>query len=88
MLIAARIADAMSAKKWKNKNPLEPVGKDNPSVITKWLSGTHNFTIETLVELEYALDVKLLELNELFTPLGLFCKTLYYCVLAKEALLF
>lgn len=61
MLLAAKIADGMKAKGWKNKDLLEAVGKENPSVITKWLSGTHNFTSDTLVELEYALGIQLLD---------------------------
>ena len=64
MLLAAKIADAMKAKGWKNKDLLQEMGKKNPSEITKWLSGTHNFTVETLVELENVLNAKLLNLNE------------------------
>ncbi|HZV70655.1 MAG TPA: helix-turn-helix transcriptional regulator [Saprospiraceae bacterium] len=64
MMIAARIADAIEAKNWKNKDLLKAVGKDNPSVITKWLSGTHNFTTETLVEISKALGISLLNLEE------------------------
>lgn len=60
MEIAAKIGQAMKAKKWKKKDLLKAVGKENPSIITKWLSGTHNFTTETLVELEHALDIKLI----------------------------
>ncbi|MCU0401117.1 MAG: hypothetical protein MUE75_08935 [Algoriphagus sp.] len=60
MEIAAKIAQAMEAKKWKKKDLLQAVGKDNPSIITKWLSGTHNFTIDTLVELEKALSIQLI----------------------------
>ncbi len=68
MLFAAKLADAMKAKKWKNKDLLKAVGKDNPSIITKWLSGTHNFTIDTIIELENALDIKLLNLVEQEEP--------------------
>lgn len=64
MVIAARISDAMKAKGWKKKDLLVAVGKETPSVITKWLSGTHNFTVETLVELENALGISLLHLEE------------------------
>ena len=60
MELAAKIAQAMEAKKWKKKDLLQAVGKDNPSIITKWLSGTHNFTIDTLVELEKALSIQLI----------------------------
>lgn len=61
MLLAAKIADGMKAKGWKNKDLLKAVGKENPSIITKWLSGTHNFTTDTLVELEDALGINLLD---------------------------
>lgn len=64
MLLAAKIADAIKAKGWKNKDLLQAMGKKNPSEITKWLSGTHNFTVETLVELENVLNTKLLNLND------------------------
>ena len=60
MEIASKIADAMKAKKWKKKDLLKVVGKHNPSIITKWLSGTHNFTIETMIELEKALSISLI----------------------------
>jgi len=64
MLIAAKIADAMKAKGWRNNDLLKAVNKENPSIITKWLSGTHNFTVDTLVELGNALDINLLHLSE------------------------
>jgi transcriptional regulator with XRE-family HTH domain len=64
MMLAAKIADAMKAKGWKNKDLLKAMGKNNPSEITKWLSGTHNFTVETLIDLENVLNVKLLNLND------------------------
>jgi len=64
MLIAAKISDALKSKNWNNKDLLKATGKNNPSIVTKWLSGTHNFTIDTLVELEKALDIQLLNLND------------------------
>jgi transcriptional regulator with XRE-family HTH domain len=64
MILAAKIADAMKAKKWKKQDLLRAVGKDNPSIITKWLSGTHNFTVDTLIELQHALDIKLLDYTD------------------------
>lgn len=63
MLIAAKIDDAIKAKGWKKKDLLEAMGKKTPSIVTKWLSGTHNFTIDTLVELEDILDIQLLNLS-------------------------
>lgn len=64
MMLAAKIADAMKAKGWKNKDLLKAMDKNNPSEITKWLSGIHNFTVETLIDLENVLNVKLLNLND------------------------
>lgn len=69
MLLAAKIADGMKAKGWKSKDLLKAVNKDNPSIVTKWLSGTHNFTIDTLVELEDALNINLLDRHEKKTEL-------------------
>ncbi|HHU97085.1 MAG: helix-turn-helix transcriptional regulator [Bacteroidota bacterium] len=64
MLIAAKIDDAMKAKGWKNKDLMHAMGKSNPSEVTRWLSGTHNFTIDTLTDLGIALDVDLLNLQD------------------------
>ena len=64
MLLAAKIADALKSKGWKHKDLLAALEKESPSIITKWLSGTHNFTIDTLVELERALDIRLIDLSE------------------------
>ncbi len=64
MLIAAKIEDAIKAKCWKNKDLLDVLGKKNASIVTKWLSGTHNFTIDTLVQLEEALEIELINVSE------------------------
>ena len=64
MILASIIEDAMKSKGWKSKDLLEKLGKNSPSIVSKWLSGTHNFTVETLFELEDALDVKLLNLEQ------------------------
>lgn len=63
MLLAARIDDAMKAKGWRNIDLMKAMGKKNPSEVTRWLSGTHNFTTETLVELQQVLGIKLLQLE-------------------------
>ncbi|NEN22532.1 helix-turn-helix transcriptional regulator [Cryomorpha ignava] len=63
MILASRIFKVLKSKKWNNKDFMEAVGQKNPSVITKWLSGTHNFTVDTLVEIEKALDISLLSLE-------------------------
>ncbi len=34
-----------------------------PSIATRWLKGKHNFTIDSLIKIEHALDVKLLNIE-------------------------
>lgn len=80
MMLAVRIADAMAAKNWKNKDLLKAVGRDNPSVISKWLSGTHNFTAETLVEISRALGISLLNIGEQKSEI----EVVYYPVYIKS----
>lgn len=63
MLLAARIADAMEAKGWNNKMLMEALGKKNPSEITRWLSGTHNFTVDTLTDLSRVLERNFINLS-------------------------
>jgi transcriptional regulator with XRE-family HTH domain len=55
--LACRIDDLIKAKGYNNSTFAEKIGKQ-PSVITKWLSGTHNFTIDTLDEIAYHLGVE------------------------------
>lgn len=56
MMLAASIADVMEAKGWNNKQLKEALGKTNTLEITRWLSGTHNFTVDTLTDLSRVLD--------------------------------
>jgi len=58
MQLAARIEDFMRAKGWNKSQFAEKVGK-NPSEITKWFSGTQNFTTDVLTEIAFALGVEL-----------------------------
>ncbi len=64
MTLAANIADAMVAKGWNNEMLMKQMGRTDPLEITQWLSGTYNFDMETLIELERVLDVNLLNLQE------------------------
>ena len=61
MLLAAKIEDAMKAKGWNKTKLLEATGQKNASVATKWFSGTHNFTFDTLFDIQEALGINLLE---------------------------
>jgi transcriptional regulator with XRE-family HTH domain len=62
MLLAAKIEDAMKAKGLNKSQFAELMGKNN-SVITKWLSGTHNFTSDTLFDIGRILGVKLINID-------------------------
>lgn len=63
MRVAARIQDLIEKRKWSKKEFAAKVGKQ-PSEISKWLSGTHNFTIDTLCEIATVLMVDFFELFE------------------------
>jgi transcriptional regulator with XRE-family HTH domain len=56
MQLAARIEDLMRSNGWNKSQFAEKVNK-NPSEITKWFSGTQNFTTDVLTEIAYALGV-------------------------------
>lgn len=64
MILAARIDDLITARGWSKSEFAEKVNK-NPSEITKWLSGTQNFTIDTLAEIGVVLNMPV---AELFAP--------------------
>ncbi|MGQ0826954.1 MAG: helix-turn-helix domain-containing protein [Bacteroidota bacterium] len=63
MLLAMRIEKAMKAKGF-NKTEFATAMKVQPSVITKWLSGTHNFTTETLYDIEEKLSMCIINVKE------------------------
>jgi ribosome-binding protein aMBF1 (putative translation factor) len=60
MLLAARIDDKIRERGLSNQESayMMMMGK-KPSEISKWLSGTHNFTTETLWEIERVLNIQL-----------------------------
>lgn len=64
MLLAAKIEDAMKAKGWNKTKLLEATSQKNASVATKWFSGTHNFTFDTLFDIQEALEINLLNIKE------------------------
>ena len=63
MLLAVRIADVMQEKGISQTQLAQKLGKSH-SVITKWLSGTQNFTIDTLSDIESALGITLFQFVE------------------------
>lgn len=56
MLLAVRIEDWMISSGWSKGAFAEKLNK-HPSEITKWLSGTHNFTVDTLSEIAAAFQI-------------------------------
>lgn len=67
MAIAACIADALDAKGW-SKSEFAAYMHQRPSVVTRWLSGTHNFTVDTLSDIEEALGIRLFDIANPTTP--------------------
>lgn len=59
MSLAAKIDDVLQARGLTNQEFAFMMGK-KPSEISRWLSGTHNFTTETLWEIERVLRIQLL----------------------------
>lgn len=62
MLLAAKIDEARKAKGWSQTKFAEEMGKQ-PSEISKWLSGTHNFTSDTLWDIEEKLGIELISIK-------------------------
>jgi len=58
MHLAVIIDEAIKRKGWNKIVFASKVGQ-TPSVVTKWLSGTHNFTVDTLTEIGNALGIDL-----------------------------
>lgn len=59
MQLAERIFNAMKAKNISKLELARKMGKQ-ASIITKWLSGTHNFTADTLFEIGDLLGIQLI----------------------------
>jgi transcriptional regulator with XRE-family HTH domain len=62
MELASRIDDSLKAKGLKKVQFAEMMDK-RPSEITKWISGTHNFILDTLYSIEIYLGVQLIEVS-------------------------
>jgi|GEM_PF-605159 len=65
MDLAARIDDLIKEKGWSKIQFAEKVNK-NPSEVSRWLGGGHNFTIDTLCEIAVAFGLELKDLFEHF----------------------
>lgn len=63
MNLSATISDLLAERNMSKSQFAKFMGKE-PSVITKWLSGTHNFTIDTLSEISECLGFPLAKFFE------------------------
>ena len=63
IIIAAQIDIGMIAS-GLDKNKFAKLMKQDVSVITTWLSGTHNFSIDTIIDIEQVLDIQIININE------------------------
>lgn len=59
MKLSAKIADTLKEKNISQKEFAKALGK-KPSEISKWLSGTHNFTHDTLIDIQSILKIELI----------------------------
>lgn len=59
MMMAARIEDGITAKGWSKGEFAKKMGK-TPSTISLWLSGSHNFTLDILTDIQRVLGIQLL----------------------------
>lgn len=61
-LLAKKIEDGMNFK-GLTRQSFARLLNVQPSIITRWLSGKHNFTVETLFDIEDKLDIKLIAID-------------------------
>ena len=59
MGLAVKIAETLRARGLTNQEFAFMMGK-KPSEVSRWLSGTHNFTTETLWQMERVLNIQIL----------------------------
>jgi predicted XRE-type DNA-binding protein len=62
MLLAARLDDIIKQRGY-NKGQFAFIMGVQKSVVTRWLSGTHNFTIDTLFEVEKKLGITIINVH-------------------------
>jgi len=59
MWLASKIAEGIRNKGW-NKSQFADIIQQTPSTVSRWLSGHHNFTVDTLNDIEDILGIDLL----------------------------
>jgi transcriptional regulator with XRE-family HTH domain len=64
MMLAAAIEDAMKAKGWRKQDLMKAMQIKSPSILSRWFSGTHNFTVDTLVAIQHVLEISIFDFPE------------------------
>lgn len=60
--ITEKVRLAMEQKGWKSQDLAKAMGK-NPSEVSKWLGGMHNLTLKSIIKMEMALGVDLIQIE-------------------------
>lgn len=61
--IARRIHEVLLRKGWNQADLARATGKKE-TVVSRWMSGTHNFTIQTIAEIETAMGECILAVKQ------------------------
>ena len=83
MLIAVRIAKGIEKRNLTKSKFAKLLGRQ-PSEVTKWLSGTHNFTVDLLTEIGKELDIQFFVESPLSHPVEVPLKVVSKAVLQEE----
>ena len=67
--IAVRINEILKRKGWNQADLAKAMGKKEAE-ISKWLSGSHNFTISTLARIETVLEEDILSVKKYRKPVS------------------
>lgn len=62
LAITEKVRLAMEDKGWKSQDLAKAMDK-NPSEVSKWLSGMHNLTLKSIIKMEMALGIDLIQVE-------------------------
>ncbi len=68
--IARRINEVLLRKGWTQADLAKATGKP-AAIVSRWLSGTQNFTLRTIALIETCLEEKVLTVNHYYNPAAL-----------------
>lgn len=58
--ITEKVRNALELKGWTKAKLAQEMDK-NPSEVSKWLSGMHNITLKSIIKMELALGINLID---------------------------